>query len=93
MKITRFFIVGVSNTLLTYLLYVVLFKLGIDYKYSLFFVYFFGIIFGYVLNRYWTFSSSFEVTLANSFALALKDLRIIRYAESDPTAQKLATIR
>jgi putative flippase GtrA len=56
MKITRFFIVGVSNTLLTYLLYVVLFKLGIDYKYSLFFVYFFGIIFGYVLNRYWTFS-------------------------------------
>jgi putative flippase GtrA len=56
MKITRFFIVGASNTLLTYLLYVVLLKLGTDYKFSLFFVYLFGIIFGYLLNRYWTFS-------------------------------------
>ena len=58
MKITRFFIVGASNTLLAYLLYVVLFKLGIDYKLALFFVYLFGILFGYLLNRYWTFSSN-----------------------------------
>ena len=58
MKITRFFIVGASNTLLTYLLYVVLLKLGTDYKFSLFFVYLFGIIFGYLLNRYWTFASN-----------------------------------
>ena len=58
MKITRFFIVGASNTLLAYLLYVVLFKLGVDYKLALFFVYLFGIIFGYLLNRYWTFSSN-----------------------------------
>ena len=58
MKITRFFIVGASNTLLVYLLYVVLIKLGLDYKLALFFDYLFGIIFGYLLNRYWTFASN-----------------------------------
>jgi putative flippase GtrA len=58
MKITRFFIVGLSNTLLTYLFYVLLIKLELDYKLALFFVYLFGIIFGYLLNRYWTFSSN-----------------------------------
>ena len=58
MKITRFFIVGASNTLLVYLLYVVLIKLGVDYKLALFFDYLFGIIFGYLLNRYWTFASN-----------------------------------
>ena len=58
MKITRFFIVGASNTLLVYLLYVVLIKLGLDYKLALFFDYLFGILFGYLLNRYWTFASN-----------------------------------
>ena len=58
MKITRFFMVGLSNTLLTYLFYVLLIKLELDYKLALFFVYLFGIIFGYLLNRYWTFSSN-----------------------------------
>ena len=58
MKITRFFIVGASNTLLVYLLYVALIKLGLDYKLALFFDYLFGIIFGYLLNRYWTFASN-----------------------------------
>jgi len=58
MKITRFFIVGVSNTLLVYLLYVALIKLGLNYKLALFFDYLFGIIFGYFLNRYWTFSGN-----------------------------------
>ena len=58
MKITRFFIVGASNTLLVYLLYVALIKLGLDYKLALFFDYLFGILFGYFLNRYWTFSSN-----------------------------------
>jgi len=58
MKITRFFIVGASNTLLVYLLYVVLIKLGVDYKLALFFDYLFGILFGYLLNRYWTFASN-----------------------------------
>jgi len=58
MKITRFFIVGASNTLLVYLLYVALIKLGLDYKLALFFDYLFGILFGYLLNRYWTFASN-----------------------------------
>jgi putative flippase GtrA len=58
MKIKRFFIVGASNTLLTYLLYVALIKLGVDYKLALFFDYLFGILFGYLLNRYWTFASN-----------------------------------
>ena len=56
MKITRFFIVGASNTLLVYLLYVALIKLGLDYKLALFFDYLVGILLGYSLNRYWTFS-------------------------------------
>ena len=56
MKITRFFIVGASNTLLVYLLYVALIKLGLDYKLALFFDYLVGILLGYALNRYWTFS-------------------------------------
>ena len=58
MKITRFFIVGASNTLLVYLLYVVLIKLGVEYKLALCFDYLFGILFGYLLNRYWTFASN-----------------------------------
>ena len=57
MKITKFFIVGASNTLLVYLFYIVLVKLGINYKIALFFDYIFGILFGYYLNRYWTFYS------------------------------------
>ena len=58
MKITRFFIVGASNTLLVYLLYVALIKLGLDYKLALFFDYLVGILFGYFFNRYWTFSGN-----------------------------------
>ena len=58
MKITRFFIVGASNTLLVYLLYVALIKLGLDYKLALFFDYLVGILLGYLLNRYWTFSGN-----------------------------------
>ena len=58
MKITKFFIVGASNTLLAYLFYIVLVKLGVNYKIALFFDYVLGILFGYYLNRYWTFSSN-----------------------------------
>jgi len=58
MKITKFLVVGASNTLLVYLFYIVLIKLGVDYKIALFFDYVFGILFGYFLNRYWTFSSN-----------------------------------
>ena len=58
MKITRFFIVGASNTLLVYLLYVALIKLGLDHKLALFFDYLVGILLGYLLHRYWTFSGN-----------------------------------
>ena len=58
MKITRFLIVGSFNTLLAYLLYVALIMLGVDYKLALFFNYLFGIHFGYLLHRYWTFASN-----------------------------------
>jgi putative flippase GtrA len=58
MKITKFFIVGASNTLLVYLFFIALVKLGVNYKIALFFDYVFGILFGYFLNRYWTFSSN-----------------------------------
>ena len=58
MKITRFFIVGASNTLLAYVFYVAMVKLGVDYKLALLIGYVFGIFFGYFLNRYWTFSNN-----------------------------------
>ena len=47
MKITRFFIVGSSNTLLGYVFYVAMVKLGVDYKLALLIAYVFGIFFGY----------------------------------------------
>ena len=57
-KITRFFIAGAFNTVFGYLLYVALIKLGLDYKLALFFDYLVGILCGYFLNRYWTFSGN-----------------------------------
>jgi putative flippase GtrA len=56
MRIHKFLIVGISNTLLAYLLFIALVKLGINYKIALFFQYLFGILFGYLFNRYWTFA-------------------------------------
>ena len=58
MKITRFVIVGASNTLLGYVFYVAMVKLGVDYKLALLIGYVFGVFFGYFLNRYWTFASN-----------------------------------
>ena len=58
MKITRFFIVGSSNTLLSYVFYVAMVKLGVDYKLALLISYVFGIFIGYFLSRYWTFASN-----------------------------------
>ena len=58
MKITRFFIVGSSNTLLSYVFYFAMVKLGVDYKLALLIAYVFGIFFGYFLNLYWTFSNN-----------------------------------
>ena len=58
MKIKRFFIVGASNTLLGYVFYVAMVKLGVDYKLALLISYVFGIFIGYFLSRYWTFASN-----------------------------------
>ena len=58
MKVTKFLIIGISNTLLANALYSVLVVLGTNYWMALLFAYIFGIFFGYFLNRYWTFSSN-----------------------------------
>jgi len=58
MKITKFFVVGTLNTSLAYLFFIFLVKLGVNYKIALLLDYIFGIIFGYCLNRYWTFYSN-----------------------------------
>ena len=58
MKITKFFIVGASNSLLGYVFYVAMVKLGVDYKLALLISYVFGIFIGYFLSRYWTFASN-----------------------------------
>ena len=57
-KISKFFIVGASNTLLGYVFYVAMVKLGVDYKLALLIGYVFGVFVGYFLNRYWTFSNN-----------------------------------
>ena len=58
MKITKFFFVGASNSLLGYVFYVAMVKLGVDYKLALLISYVFGIFIGYFLSRYWTFASN-----------------------------------
>ena len=58
MKVTKFLIIGISNTLLANALYSVLVVLGTNYWMALLFAYIFCIFFGYFLNRYWTFSSN-----------------------------------
>lgn len=57
-EFVRFVVVGTVSTVLNYLLFVVLFKfVGIHYVVSSIAGYIAGHIFGYNLNRAWTFSS------------------------------------
>lgn len=56
MRLIKFAVVGVGNTVLAYLLYVFLVKVGMHYQLALFADYLFGIVLGYYLNKYWTFS-------------------------------------
>ena len=56
MKIRRFFIVGASVNILVYVFFIAMVKLKVDYKLALLIVYVFGIVLGYLLNRYWTFA-------------------------------------
>ncbi len=58
MKVTKFLIIGISNTLLANALYSVLVVLGTNYWMALLFAYIFGIFFGYFSNYYWTFAKN-----------------------------------
>ena len=59
-KSTKFIIVGSTNTTVTYALYVALVYIGLNYNLALIIEYLFGIITGYVMNRYWTFSDRYN---------------------------------
>ena len=56
-KIVKFLIVGGTNTLLMYLLYLGLIYLGMHYGLALALDYVCGVLLGYILNRHWTFAS------------------------------------
>ena len=57
MKVAKFIFSGVLNTVLTYIFYVLLIKLGFEYFIALLFEYILGILTGYIINRYWTFAT------------------------------------
>lgn len=59
-KSTKFIIVGGTNTTLTYFLYVALIYVGFNYNLALIIEYLFGILTGYVMNKYWTFSDRYN---------------------------------
>lgn len=61
----KFLTVGATNTALNYIIYVVLIYLGLHYNLALTIDYAIGILFGYYLNRYWTFAGREEIQ--NSF--------------------------
>lgn len=55
-RLFKFAFVGGFNTVVTYVLYLVLLELGLHFNLALALEYVFGIVLGYVLNRVWTFS-------------------------------------
>ncbi len=54
-KLFKFVVAGGINTLFTYLIYVVLVQIGINYQAALVWEYIVGIVCGYLLQRFWTF--------------------------------------
>lgn len=54
----RFIFAGAANTAVTYGLFALLVYLGVNYNIALVIEYVCGIFLGYVLNSYWTFSST-----------------------------------
>ncbi|HAY47217.1 MAG TPA: hypothetical protein DCY55_13185 [Gammaproteobacteria bacterium] len=54
----RFLVAGAANTAVNYSLFVLLVYVGVHYNIALVIEYVCGICLGYVLNRYWTFSST-----------------------------------
>lgn len=56
MKLVKFSIVGAGVTAIGYLVYAFLVYLGVNYQVALLLDYIVGIVIGYILNKYWTFS-------------------------------------
>lgn len=56
-KILKFLVVGGTNTAIMYGLYVLLLYVGLPWFVALTADYSLGIVYGYLLNRYWTFRS------------------------------------
>jgi putative flippase GtrA len=56
-KSLKFLVVGASNTVGNYALYVALIFAGLHYNLALILEYLVGILCGYLMNRHWTFSS------------------------------------
>jgi putative flippase GtrA len=54
----RFLVAGTANTVVGYSLFVLLVYLGLHYNIALAIAYICGGCQGYILNRYWTFSST-----------------------------------
>lgn len=57
MKIVKFALVGATNTIFCYLLYVILIQWGLNFNIALALDYAVGVVTGYLLNRFWTFAS------------------------------------
>ena len=56
-KPLKFLVVGLSNTFVIYSLYLGFIYVGLHYNLALTLDYLLGVITGYLMNRYWTFSS------------------------------------
>lgn len=63
-KLIKFLISGTLNTAINYAVYVLFIYLGMHHNVALACDYAFGIILGYLLNRYWTFASHENTTLS-----------------------------
>ncbi len=61
LKLFRFILVGSTNTLGMYTLYVIMIFAGLPYNVALIIDYVIGIIIGYLMHRYWTFAANTSV--------------------------------
>jgi putative flippase GtrA len=66
LQFLKFVIVGGTNTAITYGIYLLLLSGGLHHQWALAGDYALGIVYGYLLNRYWTFRSQGKP--ANSIA-------------------------
>jgi putative flippase GtrA len=56
MQYAKFLVVGLANTLLSFVIYAVLVRLGLYYVAAWVIAFLVGALQGYLVNRYWTFS-------------------------------------